>query len=227
MDYDFREHMPLEEVTTYWRENHIAPDESWHALINKRVPEVFHDMYMRRCPEGWLSWNDLGPEFPYDEADVPDADAWDEELADFYETLRDIDVYSIEGRNGPPMFGSGFLTKDVKDGIPGYRDYEAGISQAYDARIRAQSRVAPVLQPKFRQEHGVGDFLVGLDLTRKNMTPAKAQPQPAQRTIEQQEDLERSVAVTAAKRANGRTVDDMPEVPGESVIEQEDDFGGR
>lgn len=227
MDFDFKEHMPLHEVTAYWRENRVMPDETWHETINRRVPEVFHDMYMRRCPEGWLSWHDIGPEFPYDESEVPDADAWDEELADFYETLRDIDVYSIEGRNGPPMFATGFLTKAVKDGIPGYRDYEAGISAAYDARQRAQSRMAPVHQPKFRAEHGVGDFLAGIDLTRKNMTPAQAQKEPAQRTLEDQLNVERSVAVQAAKRANGRTVSDMPDVPGESLIEQEDDFGGR
>ena len=45
--------------------------------------------------------------------------------------------------------------------------------------------------------------------------------------LEDQLNVERSVAVQAAKRANGRTVSDMPDVPGESLIEQEDDFGGR
>lgn len=142
-------------VADRWRTSGRLPDADDVRAVNDRILDSWYDFYRLHSPDGWDEWND--PDAPLDGR--PTEEEWDSAREWFYGVVREIDAYSVDGRDMSPAFARGLVRDSVKDGIPGYRDWEAVVEPAYDARLRAAGRVAPASRDAWLREHPVSEFV--------------------------------------------------------------------
>lgn len=145
----------LSSVADRWRSSGRLPDEADVRAVNDRILDSWYDFYRLHSPEGWEEWNDR--ECPTMER--PTEEEWEFAREWFYGVVREIDTYSPDGPDMQPAFARGLVRDYIKDGIEGYREWEAVVEPACDARWRAARRVAPVARDAWLREHPVSDFV--------------------------------------------------------------------